>query len=362
MTQLTLFVGTYTLPASFIAGTCGKGIYTFTFDTDTGELSPTHQVTPITNPSFLAISPNHQYLYAVSELEAEQGRISAFAIDSTTNELVFLNAQSSLGYSTAHTMLDATGHYVLLANYNGAQSVVMLPIEADGQLAPATSSVEHTEKPQGTVPDRQDKAHAHCIIPDPTNQFAMVCDLGLDKIFIYKMDFAQEKLVLHGETQLQAGAGPRHLVFHPHQEFAYVIEELSSTVTTLAYASEQGKLEVLDTISALPKGYIKHNQSADIHITPDGRFLYASNRGHDSLAIYKINQESGRLSLIGHQSTLGRAPRNFTIDPSGNLLLVGNQDSDTIVVFRINQVTGELIATNHIVECPMPVCLKMVAL
>lgn len=358
MPHQLVFVGTYTRMADYLAGTPAEGIYVLSLDLDTGELTPLNKYIEIDNPSFLAISNNGNYLYAVSEVwEESGGYVSAFAINPTTGELIYLNQQPALGTSTAHTMLDATNQYLFLANYEAGQSVAMLPIQADGHLQPASFSTEHTDSPRGTVPARQDKSHAHCLIPDPTNQYAMVCDLGLDKIFIYKMDLANGQLVLHDELEMLAGAGPRHLVFHPNGKFAFVIEELSSTITALAYDDKQGKLTSIDRISTLPADTTIHNQCADIHITPDGRFLYGSNRGHDSLAIYAIDPSSGKLTLIGHQATHGRSPRNFVIDPSGKFLIVANQDSDNIVVFRINKVTGELEETGYGIDCPMPVCL-----
>ncbi len=359
--HLTLFVGTYTQSLPWVNGTCGKGIYTYDFDLQSGELTAKNNVVELANPSFLAISPDGKYLYAVSEMEdVDAGQISAYAIDDSAN-LKLINRQASLGSSTAYTAVDHLQKCVLLANYNGPQAVVMLPIASNGQLEAASCAIEHTEKPVGTIPDRQDQAHAHCIIPDPTNQFAMVCDLGLDKIFVYRLDQVNGQLILHDELVLAAGAGPRHLAFHPNGQVVYVIEELSSSITLLHYDSQQGSLQAGETISTLPVDFTDHNQSADIHITPNGQFLYASNRGHDSLAIYEINQDTGQLRLIGHESTQGIAPRNFVIDPSGNYLLVGNQDSDNIVVFRINQQTGELIDTGHTMNCPMPVCLKFLA-
>lgn len=360
--KMTLFVGTYTQALPWVNGTCGDGIYTYSFDMKSGELRPKAEAVKIDNPSFLTISPDKQYLYAVSEMQdVVAGRISAYKIDELTQDLSLINKQPSLGSSTAYTAMDASQRYVLLANYNGPKAVVMLPVTPTGFLEPASCSIEHTQLPKGTVPARQDTAHAHCIIPDPTNQFAMVCDLGLDKIFVYRLDLVNGQLILQHEVQMADGSGPRHLAFHPNGKFAYVIEELASCITLLSYDSQQGDLQLVETVSALPDDFAEHNQSADIHITPNGRFLYASNRGHDSLATYTINQESGQLACVGHQSTHGIAPRNFVIDPSGNYLLVGNQDSDNIVVFRINQQSGELVETGQSIQCPMPVCLQFLA-
>jgi 6-phosphogluconolactonase len=364
MAQKTLlYVGTYTRPAPYLASTNGKGIYVYSLNRDTGELTYLSEIEGIDNPSFLAIDPQKRHLYATSEVWGwHEGLVTAFKIDPETGALSYLNKQSTLGSITAYVTVESTNRYLLLVNYWDRQSVAMFPIQADGSLAPASFSVEHTEPGAKVDPARQDKSHAHCIVPDPTNTYAMVADLGLDKIMIYRMDLEAGKLIPHTPPflKMNPGAGPRHFVFHPSGKFAYVIEELASSIAALAYDSTKGTLEWLQSVPALPEGFDGHSHCSDIQVTPDGRFLYGGNRGHDSLVIYAIDPSSGKLSYVGHQSTLGQTPRNFAIDPTGTFLLAANQDSDTIVTFRIDRETGLLHETGFVAEVPTPVCLKMI--
>ncbi len=364
MAKYWLYVGTYTRPAPYLAATNGDGIYIFQFDSDTGQLERTGEVNGIDNPSYMAIDGEDRYLYADSEVWLwPEGTLSAYAINKTTGELTYLNKQATLGSINAYVSVDKSNQYVMVANFWDGQSITMFPVEADGRLSPYSSTHEHTEKPAGTVPARQDKSHAHCIIPDPTNTYAMVCDLGLDKIMVYRMDLENGQLVPHDPafTVLEPGSGPRHMIFHPNGRYAYVIQELSSTVCALAYDSDTGTLTPLQTISTLPDGFDGTSHCSDIHVTPSGKFLYAGNRGHDSLAIYAIDENTGQLTALGHQLSQGTTPRNFMVDPTGKFVLVGNQDSDAIVVFEINEATGLLDDTGITVDCPTPVCLKMIA-
>lgn len=354
-----LYVGTYTRPFPYLKETHGAGIYVFRFNPETGELSQVGQVA-IDNPSYLTIDHRKRVLYACSEVwEWEEGTVTAFAIDSKSGSLTTLNQQSALGGITAYLSLDKSNRYLLAANYRDGQSVAMLPINADGSLAPASSSHEHTEPALKTVPSRQDKSHAHCVITDPTNAYALVCDLGLDKIMIYQLDIENDQLIPNALPFLQMtpGSGPRHLVFHPNGRFAYVTQELNSTVAALSFDSTTGVFSILQTHSTLPEGYDGHNSCSDIQLTPNGKFLVAGNRGHDSLAIYAIDGDTGTLTYVGHQSTGGKTPRNFAIDPSGTYVLIGNQDSNTILTLRLNPQDGTLehVAITH---CPTPVCLK----
>jgi len=357
-----LYVGTYTRPAPYLGTTNGEGIYIFKFDSSTGQLEKVGEMGGIDNPSYLAIAHDGKYLYADSEVWGwHEGMLTAYAINKETGELTYLNKQATRGSINAYVSIDQTNQYAMIANYWDGHSVAMLPINDDGSLAPVSDSHEHTEKPEGTVPERQDKSHAHCVIPDPTNTYALVCDLGLDKIMIYKLDLENGKLVPNDPafSKVNSGAGPRHLIFHPNQKFAYAIQELNSTISALSFDSGNGSLEVLQTISTLPDDFDGHSHCSDIHITPDGKYLYTGNRGHDTLTMYSVDENTGHLTLIGHQSTKGKTPRNFTIDPTSTFVLVGNQDSDTIVIFKINSDTGELEDTKITVDCPTPVCLKM---
>ncbi len=357
-----LYVGTYTRPFPYLQATHGEGIYIFRFNPVTGELAQVGQVA-IDNPSYLVIDHSKRVLYACSEVwEWEEGTITAFAIDSKSGRLTYLNQQPAMGGITVYLSLDKSNRYLLAANYRDGQAVAILPINADGRLAPASSSHKHTEPALKTVPARQDKSHAHCVIADPTNAYVLVCDLGLDKIMIYQLDTENGLLIPNDPpyVQMTPGSGPRHLVFHPNGRFAYVAQELNSTVAVLSFDTATGTFTLLQTHSTLPESYDGHNSCSDIQLTPSGKFLYVGNRGHDSLAIYAIDDDTAALTYIGHQSTNGKTPRNFVIDPTGTYVLVGNQDSDTLVTLRINPHDGTLKPV-AVTPCPTPVCLKFIA-
>lgn len=358
--KILLFVGTYTRSLSHAKAISSKGIYTYNLDPATGELTFLNVTEGIDDPSYLAIDHSKHFLYATSEvLGWEEGLCSAYVINHSTGSLTYINKQPTLGSNSAHLSIDSSSHYVLLANYSTGKTVVMFPIRADGGIAPACAAVEH----QGTGPitTRQDRSHGHCVLPDPTNKYIFVADLGTDQIVSYVLDMAAGKLLPHTTFKLAPGSGPRHFLFHPNGHWAYVIQELNSTILALAYDSEQGKFEAFQSVSTLPEAYEGENYCAAIQVTPDGKFLYGSNRGHNTIAIYSINTEAGELTLIGHQSTLGNTPRDFAIDPTGTFLLVANQDSDTIVTFRINHANGMLIETSHVAQVATPVCLKMIS-
>lgn len=362
--NIVLYVGTYTDPISHVPQSKGEGIHQFQLNQTSGELTELGVMRGIDNPSFIAIDHQQKYLYAGTELAPPQlGTVTAFAIDSTTGALQSLNEESAMGSATAYLAVDYDNRYVFVANYAGHQSIAMLPIEADGKLAPASDTHQHTQEAKGTVPSRQDTSHAHCIVPSPDNRFVLVCDLGLDKVMLYQLDHENQELVPHEpyDFDAQAGSGPRHLVFHPSQNIVYIAQELNSTVAVLAFDPISGLLEHMQTVPTLPSSYAGSNSTSDIHVSADGRFVYTANRGHDSIAIYEVNQQSGQLTPIGHQQTYGKTPRGFVIDPSGQFLLVGNQDSHEIVSFQINQTSGLLkrVATT---ACPTPVCLKMTVL
>ena len=355
--SIRVYVGTYTKSGS-------EGIYVYRLDPHSGALELESKCTGLQNPSYLALHPQGRHLYAVNEVADFTGKptgaVSAFSIAPKTGQLTLLNHQPSQGTGPCHLSLDQTGRYVLVANYSGG-SVAMLPVLADGRLGEACDVVQH--EGHSINPDRQSGPHPHSITPGPNNRCAYVPDLGLDKIAIYELDLAQGKLK-SGQVpwaQLPAGAGPRHLAFHPTAKTVYVINELDSTVTALAYDGADGSLRELQTLPALPAGYEGTTWAADIHVAPSGRFAYGSNRGHDSIAIFSVDPESGELSWAGYESTRGKWPRGFALDPSGECLLAANQDSDTIVSYHIDQGTGQLTATGHVAEVSMPVCLKMVS-
>jgi 6-phosphogluconolactonase len=256
-------------------------------------------------------------------------------------------------------VVDHTGRFVLVANYIGG-SVCVLPIQENGRLGEATDFVQHHGS--SVNPDRQLAPHAHSFNIDAGNQFGFVADLGTDKIVVYKLDLDGGKLLPNDFpwAEAKAGAGPRHFDFHPDGRHAYVINELDSTVTAFDYQPESGTLNAKQTISTLPESYAGTSHCADVHVSPSGRFLYGSNRGHDSIAIFAIDENSGELSSVGHQSTQGETPRNFAIEPAGNFLLAANQDSDTIVTFKVDQETGRLDPTGQVTQVPVPVCIKMI--
>jgi 6-phosphogluconolactonase len=350
-----VYVGTYTDGLS-------KGIYRLELNLATGKLGPPAVAGASVNPSFLAIHPGRRFLYAVNEIgnyqKKKAGAVSAFTIDSMTGDLKLLNQQSSGGADPCHLAVDRLGKHVLAANYSGG-SVCVLPIGENGWLGEATAFEQH--RGSSVNKQRQEAPHAHSVNLDPANQFAFVADLGLDKVMIYRYGIDTGTLTPKEppSVSVKPGAGPRHFVFHPNGRFAYVINELDSTVTVFDYDSDKGALNEKQTLTTLPESYKGRNGTAEVVLHPSGRFLYGSNRGHDSLAIFTVDQKTGMLTPAGHQDTRIKTPRNFAIDPGGNFLLVANQSSDKISVFRINQQTGELTFTGNEARVPRPVCLRM---
>jgi 6-phosphogluconolactonase len=353
--KLLVYVGTYTSGKS-------EGIYLYWLNLTSGELKHVATTKGVKDPSFLTLAPSQRYLYAVNEVEEfagkKSGALSAFAVDQRTGELRLLNQQPSLGGAPCYVVVDRTGSFVLVANYAGG-NVAVLPVRSDGSLAEATDMKQ--DLGSSINAERQEGPHAHCIVVDPTNRFAYACDLGTDKIMIFRFDAQRGKLIPNERpwVQVKPGAGPRHLTFHPSGKYAYVINELHATVTVFGHDRARGNLKEVQTVPTLPTDFTSENTSADIHISPDGRFLYCSNRGHDSIACFKIDPRTGKLAFIAHESTEGKTPRNFAIDPTGAFLLVANQNSDNIVTFRRDRKTGRLSATGHVAEVPSPVCLKL---
>ena len=363
MKPYTVYIGTYTRRESFVDGK-GEGIYVFRLDPSTGVLTHAATVRGVVNPSFLVVDLQGHRLYAVNEITGDHGShgtVSAFAVDPETGGLTFLNRQSSHGLAPCYVSLDVTGRYVLVANYESG-SLCVLPVQDDGRLGEATDVVRlHGSGPN---PQRQEGPHAHMILPGPGGRTLFAVDLGTDKIMLYHLHQERGTLMPADPpwAQLAPGTGPRHLAFHPNGQFAYVIGELRSTVTVLRYHEGGGRLEHVQALSTLPVGFKGQNLGAEIAVAPSGRFAYASNRGHDSIVIYEVDQPTGRLSLVGHEPSQGAGPRFFTIDPAGHLLLVANQDSDTVATFRIDQDSGELEATGHVTDVPTPVCLRFLPL
>jgi 6-phosphogluconolactonase len=351
-----VYIGTYT-------GRQSRGIYAYRFDAG-GQLTPLGLVAESVNPSFLAVDSGKQFLYAANEVAdfggQKSGAVSAFAIDRGTGKLTFLNQVSSRGAGPCDVSLDKTGRYVLVANYDGG-SVAVFPVLADGRLGGASAFVQH--QGHGVNPERQEGPHAHSIALSPDNRFALAADLGLDELLVYRFDAKQGTLAANQPpfAKLHSGAGPRHFDFSPDGKFVYVICEMGSTVTAFSYDTTQGALRELQTVSTLPKDFKGENTTAEVQVHPSGKFLYGSNRGHDSIAVFAIDARSGKLTPIERVLTQGKEPRNFAIDPTGVYLFAANQNSGNIVVFRIDPKTGHLTPTGQVLDVPSPVCVTFVA-
>ena len=356
--EQTLYVGTYT---SRPLGR-SEGIYVYRLNTVTGELTHSKTVKDVADPSYLTIDRKRRFLYAVNEVSQFNGKpsgaVTSFAIDRTSGELSRLNQKASEGGSPCYVTLDRTERYALVANYE-AGNITVLPIKRNGWLEDAVSVVQH--EGSSVNRDRQLGPHAHCVVVDKLNRYVFAVDLGIDKILGYKFDARTGKLTKHSEIAVKPGAGPRHFTFHPNHKHAYVINELDSTVTAFNYDANRGLLKEHQTISTLPIGFSGQNSCADLHVSPNGKFLYGSNRGHDSIVVFAIEGRSGRLTYVENVSTGGKTPRNFTLDPTGRFLLAANQKSDSVVTFHIEARTGQLTPTGHTAEIPTPVCLKLVS-
>ena len=352
------YVGTYTTK------TASKGIYAFRYDASSGKLEPLGVAAETADPSWIAIHPNGKFLYAVKEA-GKNSMVSGFALNAQTGKLTLLDQLPALGEDPCYISLDKTGKYLLVANYSSG-NVVVFPVGADGKLGPATANVRD-EGPLGPNKERQEGPHAHWIETSVGNRFAFVSDLGLDRVLIYKFDAEGGRLSNPDPSQpdafssaLPPGSGPRHVAFSHDGKFMYVLGELQSTVTT--FANEAGeKYRALQTVSALPAAFSRRNDAAEIALHPSGKFIYTSNRGLDSIAVFHV-EGSGLLRLAANVRTGGKEPRHFSIDPSGNYLLAENQLSDTIVTFRIDQKTGALTPTGATLEVPSPVCVAFLPL
>jgi 6-phosphogluconolactonase len=347
----TVYVGTYTDGTS-------RGIYRFIFDPATGSASEAVLAVETQSPSFLALHPSGRFLYAVGEIDkfqgAKTGVVSAFAIDPKTGDLRLLNQQPSEGTGPTHLVVDKAGRNVLVANYGGG-NVVVLPIAPDGTLKPVSSNQAH----EGSGPDkgRQEKPHAHGIYLDPAERFALAPDLGADRVFVYRFDAAKGTLEPHGAGTPEPGSGPRHLAFHPNGKFVYVINELTSTMTVFSWDATKGTLTSVQTISCLPAGFSGKSWTAEVAVSPDGRFVYGSNRGDDSLAVFAVDPATGKLTAKGHVPVGGKDPRHFSIDPSGRFILAGHQGSGTIGVLRLDAATGMPSLVGTPVKVDKAVCL-----
>ena len=348
-----LYVGTYTSSGK------SDGIYLYWMDPLTGALERLKSFKS-ENPSFLTIDRSRRYLYAVNEVSEYLGKpgggVSAFAISREDVSLRLLNQQATDGADPCHLTIDRKGKTLLVANYTGG-SITSLPVRSDGTLGMATEVKQHEGS---SIKEQQKGPHAHCIILDRSERYALAADLGIDKVMIYRLDPATRKLTpgKQPSAELQKGAGPRHLTLHPNGKYLYVINELDSTMTAFAYNGVNGTLTHIDTVSTLPSDFSGVSYCADVHVSRSGKFLYGSNRGHNSIVVFEIDQRTGKLKTLEHVSTEGDWPRNFTIDPTGKFLLVANQRTDNVVTFAIDPRTGRLKPTGKVAQIPVPVCLR----
>lgn len=355
--EYLVYFGTYT-------GKGSKGIYACRFRPSTGKLTAVELAAETPNPSFLVSDPAQRYLFAANEIGdyqgAKSGSVSSFAIDRHTGKLRALNTVASRGADPCHLSVDKTGDHVLVANYSGG-SVAVLPFSADGMLSQASDFVQHLGS--SVDPERQHEPHAHDVVLTPDNHFAMVADLGLDKLLVYRFDPAAGKLSPNDPPygNVKPGSGPRHIALDPNGRSVYVISEMGNTVTAFDWDADKGSLHEVQSISTLPKDFKGENNTAELVIDAKGRYLYGSNRGHDSIAVYAIDPAKGMLTLVDDVPTLGKEPRNFALDPTGAYLFAANQNSNTVVVFRVNPKNGRLTPTGEKVEVVSPVCVTFVA-
>lgn len=360
-----VYVGTYTAPNTAPGGkvpSTAQGIYVFKMDPSTGGLTPVQTVPNIPNPSWVTLDPQMRYLFCANEVttwkgQANTGGVSALSIDPATGMLTPINDQPSMGTIAAHVAVDPTSSYLLVANYSGG-TFAILPIQAGGKLGPATDVFTPTGKGPNT--GRQEAPHPHMVIFDPAGAYVFGNDLGTDKVWSWKLDTTAGKFAPNTipYVQVASGSGPRHTAFHPSGKFAYVISEMASSITAFAYDAAHGTMIWIQTVSTLPAGFTGSSSTAEIIMHPSGKWVYGSNRGHDSIAAFAIDQNTGMLTSAGWTPTQGNIPRGFNIDPSGSILLAGNQNSDSIVPFRIDPGTGALTPTGAVTHTPVPVSIQ----
>ena len=333
-----------------------KGVYRSTLDLTTGKLSKPVLAAECVNPGFLEIHPSGDFLYATSMID-RSGAIGAYSIDRKTGELTFLNRESTGDVGTCHVNVDPSGNVVAAANYGGG-SASSLPLKADGSLGKMASFFKY--EGSSVNERRQKEPHAHSANFSPDGKFVYICDLGTDKINIYALDSKTAKMTPADPAfvTLKPGAGPRHFTFHPNGKFAYVINELDSTVTAFSFDAKTGALTTLQSVPTLPDDFKGMNSTAEVRVHPSGKFLYGSNRGHDSIAVYRVNLKTGALTFVERETGDIAVPRNFNIDPTGKFCLVANQGGDSVVVFAIDQKTGALSPTGNKVAVPKPICVR----
>ena len=349
--KIWVFVGTYT-------GKLSKGIYRYEMDLATGKLSNGEVAAEVGNPSFLTIHPSKKFLYCVNE-GGKTGGVTGYTLDAKTGKLAKINEQAAGGNGPCHLSVDPKGKTVLIANYGGG-SANAYPLDANGKIGDVSAHMQHTGKggAKGMTPP-----HAHSVNVSKDGRFAMVADAGLDKVFVYKLDSDTSKLTPNDPPFFATakGAGPRHFSFHPSAPLAFVINETNSSLTSMSYDAEKGVLTEIQTLPTLPSDYKGNNSTAETVVHPSGKFVYGSNRGHDSIVGFKVNAK-GQMTLIGHATEGVKEPRNFNIDPTGQYMVVGSQRTNTIVIFKIDQETGALKPTGHTVEVGTPVCIKFVTM
>jgi 6-phosphogluconolactonase len=352
-----MYVGTYTNAGS-------KGIYVWRFDAAAGKFTSLGLAAQSVDPSYLAAHPNGRFLYAVNEEShfqkmSSNGAVSAFAIDAATGKLKLLNQQASMGDGPCHLALDHEGKCVIVANYNNG-SVAAYPVGNEGLLSQSVGFFQ--PKGSGKIPRRQDGPHAHCVAVSPDNRFALVADLGLDEVMSYRLNAATAAMEesANGFVKVAPGSGPRHLAFHPNGRLVYLINEMASSIITFSYDPQAGTLHEIQTVSTLPKDYKGEDDSAEIQVHPSGKFVYGSNRGHDSIAVFAVDPKSGTLKPVEQVPTQGKTPRGFGIDPTGAYLVAANQKSNNMVVFRIDQTTGRLKPTGQVLDALTPVAVTFV--
>lgn len=349
-----LFVGTYT-------GTGSKGIYVYRFNASAGKAEWVSNTDSVANPSYLALSSNGKYVYAVNQMEgAVPGRVSSFAFDRATGKLSFLSQQLSGGEGPCYITVNSKNTWVFTGNYTSG-SLSALPVDKKGYLKPLAQNIQHTGS--SVDKERQQKPHVHSTVLSPNEDYLFVPDLGTDKVMIYRFNASAPKPLKPASqpfATVEAGNGPRHFTFHPNKKFAYLIEEMGGAVS--AYRYYNGQLAFIQRLATHPADYKGSIGSADIHLSPDGKFLYASNRGDENtITIFSVDAATGKLQLVGYQPTSGKTPRNFIIDPTGNYLLVAHQNTDNIVIFKRDRQTGLLQPTGEQIYVPKPVCLKMIS-
>jgi 6-phosphogluconolactonase len=334
------------------------GIYVCQYDEQKGSLTELSRVQGLRNPTFLEIDKEHRRLYAIADQTDSEGRkygcAAAYQIEEEQGSLSLINEERTVSAPTCHITLDRTARSAMVSSYHGGM-IGISPILENGRLGPLAEELKHEGS---SVLPVQSQARAHSIFIDPANRFAIVCDLGLDQLIVYRLDPEHQRMIPHDQVHVTPGAGPRHFVFHPSRSLGYVINELNSTITAYSYDGDLGKLVEIQSISTLPDDYQGNNACADIHISPDGKFLYGSNRGHDSIVVYAIEAEKGTLTLVEHHSTLGQHPRNFAISLDGRYLLVANRDTDNVVSLSRDSETGKLSPTGLELHVSKPVCVK----